>query len=44
LVTTHLGHENVVVVGIYDEELLLLLLIEAIKLLMLANVEEIKDL
>jgi hypothetical protein len=43
LVTTYLGHENVVVVGIYDEELLLPLLIEATKLLMLANVEEIKD-
>jgi hypothetical protein len=42
LVTTYLGHENVVV-GIYNEELLLTLLIEATNLLMLANVEEIKD-
>jgi hypothetical protein len=42
LVTTYLGHENVVVVGMYDEKLLPLLM-EATKLLMLANVEEIKD-
>jgi hypothetical protein len=43
LVTTYLGHENVVV-GIYDEELLLPLLVEGTKLLMFVNVQEIKNL
>ncbi len=41
MVTTYLGCENVVV---YDEELLLLLLIEVAKLLMHASIEEVEDL
>jgi hypothetical protein len=41
LVTTYLGCENVVV---YDEELLLPLLIEVAKLLMHASIEKVEDL
>ncbi len=41
LVTTYLGCENVV---IYDEKLLLPLLIKVAKLLMHASIEEVEDL
>jgi hypothetical protein len=44
LVTTYLGHENVVAIIVeYDEELLLHLLIKVIKLLMCTSVIEFVD-
>jgi hypothetical protein len=44
LVTTYLGHENVVAIIVeYDEELLLHLLIEVVKLLMCTSVIVIVD-
>jgi hypothetical protein len=44
LVTTYLGHENVVAIIVeYDEELLLHLLIEVVKLLMCTSVIEFVD-
>jgi hypothetical protein len=44
LVTTYLGHENVVAIIVeYDEELLLHLLIEVVKLLMCISVIVIVD-
>jgi hypothetical protein len=44
LVTTYLGHENVVAIIVeYDEELLLHLLIEVVKLLMCSSVIVIVD-
>jgi len=43
--TVFLGRENVVVIVVeYDQHIMLLLLTKTIKLLMLANVEAIKDL
>jgi hypothetical protein len=45
LVTTYLGHENVVAIVVeYDEELLLPLSIKVVKLLMLTNAIELVDL
>lgn len=44
LVTTYLGHENVVAIIVeYDEELLLHLLMKVIKLLMCTSVIEFVD-
>jgi hypothetical protein len=44
LVTTYLGHENVVAIVVeYDEELLLPLLIKVVKLLMPTNAIEVVD-
>lgn len=44
LVATYLGHENVVIVLEYDEELLLPLMIKVIKLLMSISAIEVVDL
>jgi hypothetical protein len=42
LVTTYLGLKNVIVVGIYNEKLLLPLLTHEAKLLMLTNLKKMK--